>query len=97
MHSDQRLSVQLTAELNGNKMENCNKGFGIEIFFSKIVTQILIDEQKKKCWLHASSHLLNNKEMPERVITRDEAWCFQYASLCSKQKSMSPSQFKIRV
>jgi len=45
-------------------------------FSEKMVPQNLTHDQKRR--FHISSELLRNAEMFDRVIARDETWCFAY-------------------
>jgi hypothetical protein len=80
VHSDRRLGVRLTEELNMNR-ETVRKiitdDLGIRKISAKMVLRILPDDQKQ-CQLHISSDLLHSGKMFDTVITGDETWCFQY-------------------
>jgi hypothetical protein len=89
VRSDRRLGVRLTAEeLNTNwetVRQIITEDLEIRTISAKMAPRILTYDQKRR--LHISSDLLHNAEMFDRVITRDETWCFQYEPETKRQST----------
>jgi hypothetical protein len=69
----------IAEELNMNRetvRQIVKEDLGMRKFSAKIVPRFLTHDQKQ-LRLHVSSDLLRTAEMFERIITGDEAWCFQ--------------------
>jgi AraC-like DNA-binding protein len=90
VRSDRRLDLILIAEeLNMNRetvRHIITDDLGMRKISTKMVPWILTDDYKQSRF-HISSNFLYNAKMFDRVITGDEAWCFQY-NLETKRKNM---------
>jgi hypothetical protein len=103
----------ITEELNMNRetvLQIVKVYFEMRKNSAKMVPRILTDDQKQHRF-HSSSDILRYVDMFDRVITGDEAWCFQYDretrrqsmewktqnSPSPKKAHMSRSQVKIMI
>jgi hypothetical protein len=81
VHPERKLGVSLMAEELNKIRETVQQiiieDLGMRTTSSKMVTPILIDDQKQR-WRHVSSDLLSNAKIFDGVITGVETWCFQY-------------------